>query len=297
MQGKLSEEHIKLMLAAWKMAPRVSGLEKQLLTALELYESFSLDVVITGGTSEANARLARAVCGLKDEEDCPIVDEEEEEDEEDDEEDDEEEEQDESDGVGEELEQSEMAEVDTESKESAEHRDESREEVWRTEHGLPVVSHPYIPNVRIWILNGHSVPYSDHPPKAGSLYDLLVVLTSELRQEDHMGFITALRERDQPLYVVRADQETDLVKEELQGPCKTCAWERMTKRNSEIQRRRREREMTQDGQDPPNLVGMTEIGGLLRSVLPEMRKKAFCQFIRDVTQELRMPKILGNNAK
>ncbi|XP_076135617.1 uncharacterized protein LOC143118448 [Alosa pseudoharengus] len=283
MQGKLSEEHIKHVLGAWRTAPQVAGLQDQLLAVLELYEHFPLDVAITGGTPEANARLARVVCGLQNDEDC-LIDEEEEEGED--------EEEDESDEAEEELDQREMSDVDTERKEVSKN-------LWRTENGLPVLSYPYIPNVRIWILNGPSAPYSASPPNAGSLYDLLVVLTSELHQEDHMASLMELRERDQPLYLVRAEEATDLVSEELKGPCKTCAWERMRERKLEMQRRRKEREATgtQVSQEPNRLVGMTEIGELLLSVLPEMRKQAFCQFILDASKELRVPKILRNNAK
>ncbi|XP_062393689.1 immunity-related GTPase family M protein 3 [Sardina pilchardus] len=283
MQGKLSEEHTKHVLGAWRTAPPVAELQDQLLAVLELYEHFPLDVAITGGTPEANARLARVVCGLQDQEHC-LLDEEEEEGED--------EEEDESDEGEEELEQSEMSDVDTGSKEMSKN-------VWRTENGLPVLSYPYIPNVRIWILNGPSAPYSGSPPSAGSLFDLLVVLTSELHPEDHMVSLMELRERDQPLYLVKAEADTDLVHEELKGPCKTCAWERMRERKLELQRRRKEREATGTGvsQDPDRLVGMTEIGGLLLSALPDMRKQAFCQFILDASKELRAPKNLRNNAK
>ncbi|KAL2084478.1 hypothetical protein ACEWY4_019996 [Coilia grayii] len=292
MERKLSEDHMKLMLAAWKMAPRVTRLDDQLLAVLELYERFQLDVVVTGGIPEANTRLARAVCGLSDEDHFLTVEEEEEED------DDEEAEEDESDETEEEQEQGDMSEAGTERGETAGHRHKNGRIVWRTEHGLPVVSHPDIPNVRIWVLNGQPASYTNSPNHTGFVYDLLVVLTSELHQEDHMGLVMALREKDQPLYLVRADREMDLVKEELKGPCKTCAWERMRDRNLEIQRRRRERQMTQDSQDGPHkLEEMKDIGGVLLSVLPEMRKKAFCQFMVDVSQELKVPKLLRNNTK
>lgn len=281
MQGKVSEEHIKLMLEAWKTAPRVTGLQNQLLAALELYEHFPLDIAVTGGTPEANVHLARAVCGLNDENEWFIDEEEEEDDDED---------EDESDSSEEEPEQTEISEVDKGSQESS-------MKVWRTENGLSVVSHPHIPSVRIWILNGHISALSNSPTSAGSLYDLLVVLTSELHQEDHMGFIMELRERDQPLYLVRAEEDTDLVKEELKGPCKTCAWERMRDRKLELQRKRKEREVTQVSQDPDRLVRMKEIGGLLLAVLPDMRKKAFCQFILSASQEVNVPKFLRNNTK
>ncbi|KAJ8005358.1 hypothetical protein DPEC_G00145790, partial [Dallia pectoralis] len=64
MAEKLSGEMVELLLAPWRSSLRVTGLEGRILATLELYDHFNLDVAVTGGTQEANAQLARAVCGL-----------------------------------------------------------------------------------------------------------------------------------------------------------------------------------------------------------------------------------------
>ncbi|KTG24402.1 hypothetical protein cypCar_00007780, partial [Cyprinus carpio] len=63
MEEKLSDEKLKCMLAPWRFSLRAPGFEDRLVTALQLFEHFPLDIAVTGGTPEANAQLASAICG------------------------------------------------------------------------------------------------------------------------------------------------------------------------------------------------------------------------------------------
>lgn len=272
---------------------RSSGFEKRILTALELYERFPLDITITGGTREANAKIAFALCGLKDEQEL----------EEEDEETDSEEET-------EEGEQSDEEKGDDESNTGQSDKDlyESKPRVrvvgFTDDHSdgegsdsAPILYHPVVPNLRIWTSQGTSVP-SQHN------YDVLIVLTTELHQEDHIRFTMEQSEKNRSLYLVKTPRESDLVLEKLDGPCKTCAWERMRARTLEFQKKHKEvfesTEVVQNPNNPsaPALVASLvklwepeEISEVLLKASPELRKKSFSQFLVDLTSELKGSKL------
>ncbi len=94
-----------------------------------------------------------------------------------------------------------------------------------------------------------------------------------------------------------------MVEEKPTGPCMTCAWERMRARKLELQKRSKEvfgetADSEADSQNPsnaskdPELVKMNDIAKVLAEALPELRKKAFSQFLVAITKELRIPKLL-----
>lgn len=284
MERKLPEDQVKSVLAPWRFSWQSSGFKNRLVTALELYEHFPLDIVVTGGTKSANARLACAVCGLKDEQESEG--EEEQEDEETDEDESSDEQEDEDDGSSVNL----PAKVCVERKSLVRFTNDFAEDGPET---APVLFHPQIPNVRILTVQGSSGPSQDS-------YDVLVVLTTELHQEDHMRLIMEQCENNKTLYLVKAEQELDLVCEKLVGPCKTCAWERMRARTLEFQKKHKvdfesaqNAEHQKPSQDPlpPNqgikLWEPDEIAGVLLKAIPELRKKAFSQFLVDLTSKLR----------
>ncbi|KAI4891116.1 hypothetical protein NFI96_032867, partial [Prochilodus magdalenae] len=314
MEGKLPEEQVKSLLLPWRFSLQSSGFEHRLVTALELYDHFPLDVVVTGGTNEANTKLAIALCGedgLSSEEEEEDTSDEEEEDVDD--EDDVEREGDEEEenhvqlrvGIAAEKEEEEEEEEDDRSSASipAKVPRERKTHVTVTAYAsdsedegsdcAPILLHPYIPNIRIRTVEGGSSSIQNN-------YDVLVVLTSDLHQEDHVRITMEQREKDKPLYLVKAQQELDLVSEKLTGPCMTCAWERMRARNLELQKKHKlalesgenakEREAS-SGLPQPKLLRHEEIPEVLMTALPELRKKAFSQFLVDITRELRVPKV------
>lgn len=155
----------------------------------------------------------------------------------------------------------------------------------------PIILHPKHSDLD----NSTSLDGQNHPIEH---FDVLVVLTSVQHQDNLPGPIMELRDRDQPLFLVRAEQEWDLVQEKLTGPCKTCAWERMRARQMEIERKRLaatagEAEVPEDVKQ--TLLELREIGATMTTALPELRKKAFCQFMVDVFRENRVPKLLRND--
>ncbi|XP_066499298.1 uncharacterized protein zmp:0000000951 [Hoplias malabaricus] len=311
MEGKLPEDQIKSVLAPWRFTLQSSGFENRLLTALELYEHFPLDIAVTGGTKEASERLAIAICGISNEK---LSEEEEEETSSEGGDDDQE-------AVDEEneLEKEEVnvanknkEEEDTNDSEEEEEEEEEEEkskvgkaaEVPRRPKKLRIVSdtasiflHPQIPHLRIWTAEGGS-SIQDH-------YDVLMVLTTELHHEDHVRITMEQREKDKPLYLVKAEHEWDLVFEKPTGPCMTCAWERMRARNLELQKKHKlslESEgHVKDSQSSSGLtqgvklVGLDEIADVLMKTIPELRKKAFSQFLVNITRELQAPKAPSNS--
>ncbi|XP_052002494.1 uncharacterized protein zmp:0000000951 [Xyrauchen texanus] len=310
MEGKLSDEKVKEFLAPWRFSLRAAGFEDRLLVALQLFEHFPLDIAVTGGTQEANAQLVSMICGLNEEPEMEEEEEEETEDEDDEEEvetDKEEDEDDEEDGVN--------------AKEAADHQSNSRKHVRIAESseyigsGVPdfdsVILHRQIPNIRVWTVQGH--PTSNSIIKRNSqqydsaYYDVLVVLTTEERKEDHMWLKMELHERDPPFFLVKAEKEWDVLEEKPTGPCMTCAWERTRARNLEMQKRRKEayRDMgdSTDSQNPSNasqdaeLVEMNDIGEVLAKALPELKRKAFSQFLVAITKELCVPKLLTDETQ
>uniref|UniRef100_A0A8B9HRC8 Zmp:0000000951 n=1 Tax=Astyanax mexicanus TaxID=7994 RepID=A0A8B9HRC8_ASTMX len=295
MEGKLPEEQVKSLLAPWRFSLQSSGFENRLVTALELYEHFPLDIVVTGGTRDANVHLANAVCATSDEK----VEEEEEEDEEETGDKEEEVEKDDKSKdkvskkvsiVTKEDEKDEEGKLIKEKKKQA--RSVHYANVDSVEEG-PLLLHPKIPNVRIWTVEGG-------PSSIQISYDVLVILTTEIHHEDHIRFTMEQREKDKPLYLVRADQEWDLVSEKPDGPCKTCAWERMRARNLELQKKHKlasesghhakEGEMSSEFPSVAKLLGLKEIAEVLIEALPELRKTAFSQFLVDITRETRVSK-------
>lgn len=291
MEGKLPEDQVKAVLAPWRFSWQSSGFKDRLVTALELYEHFPLDIAVTGGTKSANARLAFAVCGLKAEQ---KAEEEEEEDEEE-----EEEETDEDENSDEHEHEDHGSNVNLSGKLRVERKSLVRfPDVFAEDSPdpAPVLFHPQIPNVRILTVQGSSGPAQDS-------YDILVVLTTELHQEDHMRLLMEQCEKNKPLYLVKAEQELDLVREVLAGPCKTCAWERMRARTLEFQKKHKlELESAENAEhkkssqsSPPlhqsiKLWEPKEIAGVLAKALPELRRKTFSQFMVDLTSKLRGPK-------
>ncbi|KAI7806399.1 uncharacterized protein zmp:0000000951 [Triplophysa rosa] len=316
MDGKLSEEKVKCLQAPWRFSLRTAGFEDRLLTALELFERFPLDITVTGGTPDANAQLASAVCGLDmtqetEEEDLTGNDDEEEEEEEEDEEDEEDWEEDE------EADE----EDDIQPPKDAKRQSSRRKRVRIAEHseyigwGVPdfesMLSHSRISNVRVRTVQDH--PISNSVIKTNSKlydsthFDVLVVLTTEERKEDHMWLKMELHDRDKPFFLVNAEKVWDVVEEKPSGPCMTCAWERMRTRNLELQKRRKEAfgesaEAT-DSQSPSNtsdaseFVEMKDIGEVFAKALPDLKKKAFSQFLVAITRELRIPKFIADETQ
>uniref|UniRef100_A0A4W4E8W3 IRG-type G domain-containing protein n=1 Tax=Electrophorus electricus TaxID=8005 RepID=A0A4W4E8W3_ELEEL len=103
----------------------------------------------------------------------------------------------------------------------------------------PMYLHPNAANVRIWTVESGSA-------SAQNNYDVLVVLSTALHQEDHLRLTMEQREKDKPLYLVRAENEWDLVLGKPSGPCKTCEWERMRARSLELQKQHKMVENSED---------------------------------------------------
>ncbi|XP_060717819.1 uncharacterized protein zmp:0000000951 [Tachysurus vachellii] len=283
MERKLPEDQIKSVLAQWRFSWQSSGFKDRLVTALELYEHFPLDIAVTGGTKSANARLASVVCGLKEKQE----EEEEEEEEETDvyEDSDEQEDEDEEDD-GSSIKPS--VKVCVEKKSLMKFTDNFAED---SPGSSEVLFHPQIPNVRVFTVQRCSSPSQDS-------YDILVVLTTELHQEDHMRLTMEQCEKNKSLYLVKAEQEMDLVREKLDGPCKTCAWERMRARTVEFQKKHKvefesaentKHQQTSQGPFPLGikLWELEEIAEVLVKAIPQLRKKAFTKFLVDLTSEHR----------
>ncbi|XP_016313753.1 uncharacterized protein LOC107666812, partial [Sinocyclocheilus anshuiensis] len=310
MEEKLSDEKVKCILAPWRFSIRAPGFENRLVTALQLFERFPLDIAVTGGTPEANAQLASAICG-------PGEEIEEEEWETDDDGDEEEETDEEEESEDCEEDGSADEEHSIKSKLNTNHHRSSRKRVRIAEHaeyigsGVPdfdsVILHRQIPNVRVWTVQGHptsnSIMNQTNQQYNSTCYDVLVVLTTEQHKEDHMWLKMELHGRDQPFFLVRAERDWDVVEEKPTGPCMTCAWERMRARKLELQKRSKEvfgetADSEADSQNPsnasqdPELVKMKDITKVLVEALPELRKKAFSQFLVAITKELRIPKLL-----
>ncbi|XP_035382353.1 interferon-inducible GTPase 5 [Electrophorus electricus] len=145
--------------------------------------------------------------------------------------------------------------------------------------------HPNAANVRIWTVESGSA-------SAQNNYDVLVVLSTALHQEDHLRLTMEQREKDKPLYLVRAENEWDLVLGKPSGPCKTCEWERMRARSLELQKQHKMVENSEDRCLPEvnKLLKLEEIAEVLNKAYPELRKKAFSQFLVNITRELRVSK-------
>lgn len=289
MEGKLPEDQVKSVLAPWRFSWQSSGFENRLVTAMELYEHFPLDIAVTGGTKSANARLASAVCGLKDDQETEKEVEDEEE--EDDEKEDETDEDEDSDEQEDEDEQDDRSSLNPPAKVCVERKSVRFTDDFE-EDGLdfaPVLFHPNIPNVRILTMQGSSAPAQDS-------YDVLVVLTTELHQEDNLSLIMEQCEKNKTLYLVKTEQEFDLVRENLAGPCKTCAWERMRARTLEFQKKHKvEFDSVENAEHQKHSQGIKllepdTIAGVLVDAIPELRKKAFSQFLVDLTSKLKGPK-------
>ncbi|KAL0171422.1 hypothetical protein M9458_031733 [Cirrhinus mrigala] len=314
MEEKLSDDKVKCMLAPWRFSLRAPGFENRLVTALQLFERFPLDIAVTGGTPEANAQLASAICG-------PGKEIEEEEWESDDEGDEEEE----TDEEAEDLEEDESADEEhsLKSKLNTNHQRSSRRKHVRiAEHaeyigsGIAdfdsVILHRQIPNVRVWTVEGHptsnSIINQTNQQYDSAFYDVLVVLTTKQHKEDHMWLKMELHGRDLPFFLVQAERDWDVVEEKPTGPCMTCAWERMRARKLELQKRSKEVfgemvDLEAESQNASNasqdlaLVKMKDIAEVFAEALPELRRKAFSQFLVAITRELRVPKILTDDAQ
>lgn len=315
MEEKLSDEKVKCMLAPWRFSLRAPGFENRLVTALQLFERFPLDIAVTGGTPEANAQLASAVCGPGEE----IEEEEWETDDEGDEEEETDEEEEEED-----LEKDESADEEhsRKSKLNTNHQRSSRRKHVRiAEHaeyigsGIAddsVILQRQIPNVRVWTVEGHptsnSIINQNNQQYDCRCYDVLVVLTTEQQKEDHMWLKMELHCRDLPFFLVQAERDWDVVEEKPTGPCMTCAWERMRARKLELQKRSKEvfgetADLEADSKNASNapqdlaLVKMKDIAQVFAEALPELRRKAFSQFLVAITRELRVPKLLTDDAQ
>ncbi|KAL1259963.1 hypothetical protein QQF64_010540 [Cirrhinus molitorella] len=298
------------MLAPWRFSFRAPGFENRLVTALQLFERFPLDIAVTGGTPEANAQLASAIGGPAEE----IKEEEWETDDEGDEE----EETDEAENL--EEDESTDEERSIKSKLNTNHqRSSRRKQVRIAEHaeyignGIDsVILRRQIPNVRVWTVEGHptsnSIINQTNQQCNSTCYDVLVVLTTKQHKEDHMWLKMELHDRDLPFFLVEAEQEWDVVEEKPTGPCMTCAWERMRARKLELQKRSKEvfgetADLEEDGQNVSiasqdlELVKMEDITRVLDEALPELRKKAFSQFLVAITKELRVPKLLTDDTQ
>ncbi|XP_042629046.1 uncharacterized protein LOC122148034 [Cyprinus carpio] len=233
MEEKLSDEKLKCMLAPWRFSLRAPGFDR-LVTALQLFERFPLDIAVTGGTPEANAQLASAICG-------PGEEIEEEEWETDDEGDEEEETDEEEEAEDWEEDESADEEHSIKSKYLNTNLQSSsrRKRVRIAEHAeyigssIPdfdsVILHHQIPNVCVWTVQGHptsnSIINQTDQQYDSTCYDVLVVLTTDQHKEDHMWLKMELHGRDQPFFLVQAERDWDLVEEKPTGPCMTCSWE------------------------------------------------------------------------
>ncbi|XP_052433814.1 uncharacterized protein zmp:0000000951 [Carassius gibelio] len=316
MEEKLSDEKVKCMLAPWRFSFRAPGFENRLVTALQLFERFPLDVAVTGGTPEANAQLASAICGPGEEVEEEELETDNEGDEEEETDEEEESEDSEEDGSADE-------EHSIKSKLNPNHhRSSSRKRVRIAEHAEYIGSsvpdfdsailHRQIPNVRVWTVQGHpnsnSIINQTNQQYDSTCYDVLVVLTTEQHKEDHMWLKMELHGRDQPFFLVQAERDWDVVEEKPTGPCMTCAWERMRARKLELQKRSKEvfgetadsetesQNLSNASQDP-ELLKMKDIVKVLAEALPELRKKAFSQFLVAITRELRIPKLLTDDTQ
>ncbi|XP_039506735.1 uncharacterized protein zmp:0000000951 isoform X2 [Pimephales promelas] len=313
MDEKLPNEKVKYLLAPWRFSFRAPGFENRLVAALRLFERFPLDIAVTGGTQEANARLVSAICGPDEE----IEEEEWDTDDEEEEETDEEE-------ADEDWEDDESVDDERRIKLNTNHQSSRRKHVRISEHteyigsGNPdvntVILHHQIPNVRVWTVQGHptsnSVIKQTNQQYDSTCYDVLVVLTTERHKEDHMWLKMELHDRHQSLFLVQAEQDWDVVEEKPTGPCMTCAWERMRARKLELQKRRKDAfgdsigdasadstdsQSHSDASQDPELVMMKDIAGVLAEALPDLRRKAFSQFLVAITKELRFPKLLTDD--
>ncbi|RXN03260.1 interferon-inducible GTPase 5-like protein [Labeo rohita] len=114
--------------------------------------------------------------------------------------------------------------------------------------------------------------------------------------------------RDLPFFLVQAERDWDVVEEKPTGPCMTCAWERMRARKLELQKRSKEvfgetADLEADSKNASNapqdlaLVKMKDIAQVFAEALPELRRKAFSQFLVAITRELRVPKLLTDDAQ
>ncbi|KAL0984975.1 hypothetical protein UPYG_G00151320 [Umbra pygmaea] len=293
MTEKLSNKMVEFLLAPWQSSSPVTGLEGRLLAALELYDHFNLDVAVTGGTQEANTRLAKALCGLRDDK---------EEEEKEEPVDEEASDRDvyhktkaELEGGLENIQGDNTIQDRTEVSERKEIVDEIVEDdTGNKSHtdNKPMLLHPQFPSIRIWTVP--SIASNKHPILH---YDVFVVLTSEHRKEDLPSSVMELRDREQPMVLVRAEQELDLVKDRITGPCKTCAWERRRDRLMEIERKRlaagaRVSLVPEDVKQ--TLLELRDIGETFTTSLPELRKEAFCQFMAEVVKEKRIPNLMRN---
>ncbi|ROL41406.1 Interferon-inducible GTPase 5 [Anabarilius grahami] len=307
MEEKLPNEKVKYLLAPWRFSFRAPGFENRLVAALQLFERFPLDIAVTGGTQEANAQLASAICGPDEE----IEEEEWETDDEDDEEEVTDEEE------AEDWEEGESVDEEHSIKSKLNHQSSRRKHVRISDHtefigsGNPdfdsVLLHRQIPNVRVWTVQGHpssnSIIKQTNQQYDSTCYDVLVVLTTKQHKEDHMWLKMELHDRDQSFFLVQAERDWDVVEEKPKGPCMTCAWERMRARELELQKRSKEAfgEMADSTDNPsdtaqdPELVKMKDIAKVLAEALPELQKKAFSQFLVAITKELRVPKLLTDD--
>lgn len=312
MEEKFPNEKVKSLLAPWRFSFRAPGFENRLVAALRLFERFPLDIAVTGGTQEANAQLVSAICG----EDEEIEEEEWDTDDEEEEETDEEkadEDREEDESVDEEH--------SIKSKLNTNHQSSMGKHVRISEHteyigsGNPdfdsVILLHQIPNVRVWTVQGcptsNSIIKQTNQQYDSTCYDVLVVLTTKRHKEDHMWLKMELHDRHQSLFLVQAEQDWDVVEEKPTGPCMTCAWERMRARNLELQKRRKDAfgkmadstdsQSPSDASQDPELVKMKDIAGVLAEALPELRKKAFSQFLVAITKELQFPKLLTDDTQ
>ncbi|XP_055067888.2 uncharacterized protein [Misgurnus anguillicaudatus] len=306
MDGKLSKENIRDLLAPWRFTLMNPGIEERLLLAMQLFERFPLDITVTGGTHEANAQLCSVVCGLDQNQKMEEENEENEESEEDDEEDDDDD--DEEDNGDEEEEDANANDEDAKRQDSKKKRVRIAEKAeymgWGVSYFDSMVSHSQIPNVRVKTVHGHPISNCVINTKSqlydSTNFDVLVALTTEERREDHTWLRIELRDRNKPFYLVKAQQVWDVVDEKPSGPCLTCAWERMRARKLELQKREKEtfgetlklKDQNQSPSDAVKLVEMKDIGEVFAKALPDLQKTAFSQFLVAITKELWTPKFI-----
>ncbi|TRY82726.1 hypothetical protein DNTS_005483 [Danionella cerebrum] len=290
MEEKLSNEKVKQLLAPWRFSFRSPGFENRLVVALQLFEHFPLDIAVTGGTREANAKLASLICGLS-------------------------EDTEESETEGEETDED-KEEQETKLKDI--HQSSRTKRVRISEHAehfgsgsvdfTSVISHSQIPNVRIFTVQGH--PTSNSITKRQNdytCYDVLVILTTKEHNEDHMWFKVELLEQVNSLYLVQAEQYWDVVEEKPTGPCMTCAWERMRARKLELDKRNKERFgesvksleklSSSNFSEGSELVKMEDIAKVLSEAIPWLRRKAFSQFMVMITKDLWVHKLLADDTQ
>ncbi|XP_017207041.1 uncharacterized protein zmp:0000000951 [Danio rerio] len=305
MEGKLSDEKVKCLLAPWRFSLRGPGFESRLVAALQLFEHFPLDIAVTGGTQAANAQLASIISGSDEEIEEEVWETE-------DEDDDEEEETDEDE---EEWEEEESADEEPSIKLNANHQSSKIKRVRISENtqyigsGISDFVHCQFPNVRLWTVQGHptsnSIIKQSNQQYESTHYDVLLILTSEQHKDDHMWIKMELHDRDQPFFLVQAEQDWDVLEEKPSGPCMTCAWERMRARKLELQKRSEKAfgETSSSTDSPANtpqdseLVKMKDITKVLAEALPELRIKAFSQFLVAITKELKIPKLLTDDSQ